>query len=171
VTDFLESSPHRIRVLIVDDYASVRQAVATVLEAFPDLELVGEASEVAEALRLCARIRPDVVLMDISLPGIDGAPATRDILDYYPSSRVLATCTFQEEELMPEALKAGAVSCLLKNVSANELASAIRAAYATPVHGGHSGSSGEGGARNPQADRSSHRVCRTSVYSVGGRTI
>jgi len=133
VTDSGRSLPHRIRVLIVDDHAAVRQAVATVVAAFPDLELAGQAPSAEEAVRLCESTRPDVILLDVTLPDVDGAAAMRAILERYPASRVIATCTFQEEELIPEALNAGAAGSLLKNVSADELASAIRATYATPL--------------------------------------
>jgi NarL family two-component system response regulator LiaR len=134
MTDSREPWPHCIRVLIVDDHAAVRYAMATVLDTVLDLEVAGQASSLAEALRLCTCTRPDVVLMDITLPGIGSAMATRALLKVCPSSRVIATCTFQEEELIPAALSAGAVGYLVKNVSADELASVIRAAYAAPGH-------------------------------------
>ena len=165
------SLSHRIRVLIVDDYAAVRQAVATVLQAFPGLELAGEASGIEEALRLCARVHPDVVLMDISLPGISTAAATRAILNCCPPTRVIATCTFQEEDLIPEALSAGAVICLLKNVSASELASTIRAAYAVPSPTAPIFQSEQGRVKNPQIGLEPHDIHRAVVYSVGGKTI
>jgi len=132
VTNSKGARSHRIQVLIVDDYAAVRQALATVVTAFPDLELAGQASSVEEAVRPCESAYPDVILMDVTLPGVEGAGAVRAILDHYPSSRVIATSTFQEEDLIPEALRAGAAGYLLKNVSAEELAAAIRAACATP---------------------------------------
>jgi CheY-like chemotaxis protein len=169
-TDSRDSLLNSIRVFIVDDYAAVRQAVATVLEAYPDLEMAGEASDVEEALQLVAFIRPDVVLLDISLPGIGGAAATRAILNCSPSSRVIATCTLQEEELIPEALSAGAVGCLLKNVSANELASAIRAAYATPVPNAHTFPHGERGVEKPQVEGGPHRAHRNALQGVGRST-
>ena len=129
MTDSSGSLLHRIRVLIVDDYAAVRHAIATVVAAFPDLELAGQASSMEETVRLCECTRPDVILLDVTLPGIDNAAATRAVLERCPSSRIIVTCTFQEEDLIPEALSAGAVGYLLKNVSADELAWTIRAAY------------------------------------------
>jgi NarL family two-component system response regulator LiaR len=133
VVDSNGSLPRRIRVLVVDDYVGVRHAIATAVATFTDLELAGQASNTEEAIRLCECNRPDVILMDVSLPGIGGAAATSVILERCPASRVIVTCTFQKEALIPEALSAGAVGHLLKNVSANELASTIRAAYdATP---------------------------------------
>jgi two-component system NarL family response regulator len=158
-------------VFIVDDHPAVRSAIATVLAAFPDFELAGQACGVAEALSLCPYIRPDIVLMDISLPGIGSAAGTRVILDYCPSSRVICTCTFQEEELIPEALSAGAVLCLLKNVSADELASAIRAAYATPVPNVHTFPHGQRGVKKLQVECDPHSAHRNALQSVGGSTI
>jgi NarL family two-component system response regulator LiaR len=119
-----------IRVLIVDDHAMVRSGLAAFLEAFDDLELVGEASSGEEAVRLSAALQPDVVLMDLVMPGMDGPAATRAIRERVPRTRVIALTSFPEEELVPRALQAGATSYLLKNVGADELASAIRAARA-----------------------------------------
>ena len=171
VTDSRESLLHRIRVFIVDDHPAVRHAVATVLAAFPDFELAGQACGVAEALWLCPYVRPDIVLMDISLPGIGSAAATRAILDYCPSSRVICTCTFQEEELIPKALSAGAVCCLLKNVSADELASAIRAAYLMPSPTASAIPCEQQGIKNPRVGFDSHGIHRAFVYGAGGRPI
>jgi NarL family two-component system response regulator LiaR len=103
-----------------------------VVAAFPDLELAGQAASVEEAVGLGECPCPDVILMDVTLPRISAAVATRAVLERYPSSRLIVICTFQEEDLIPEALSAGAVGYLVKNISANELASRIRAAYATP---------------------------------------
>jgi NarL family two-component system response regulator LiaR len=102
------------------------------LTAFDDLVLAGQATNGEEAICLCACTQPDVVLLDVTLPDMTGAAAIRTILERCPASRVIATCTFQEEKLIPEALRAGAVGYLLKNVSADQLVSAIRAAHATP---------------------------------------
>jgi NarL family two-component system response regulator LiaR len=120
----------RIRVLIADDHIGVRRAIATFVIAVDDLELAGEAASGEEVIRLCARILPDVVLMDASLPDMTGAAATLSIHQCWPDVRVIAMCTFQEEEWVPEMLQAGAVGYVLKNVSANEFARAIRAAHA-----------------------------------------
>ncbi len=120
----------RIRVLIVDDHAVVRTGLAMFLLAFDDLELVGAAANGAEALRLCAETRPDVVLMDQVMPEMDGASATRAIRQKWPHVQVVALTSFQEGKLVQEALQAGAIGYLLKNVSADELANAIRAAHA-----------------------------------------
>jgi NarL family two-component system response regulator LiaR len=120
---------HRIRVLVVDEHAGVRHAIATFVQALGDLELAGEASSGTEAVRECARTHPDVVLMGIALPDMTGAAATRLILNRWPPIRVLALCTFQEEERAEDVLLAGAVGYLLKNVSADEMACAIRSAH------------------------------------------
>ena len=120
----------RIRVLIVDEHAGVRRAIATFLGAVDDLELAGEAATGEEAVRLCAGCQPDVVLMDVTLPDMTGAAATQAIRQNWPSIQVIAMSTFQEENQVAEVLLAGATSYLLKNVSAGELAGAIRAAHA-----------------------------------------
>ena len=120
----------RIRVLLVDDHAVVRSGLGAFLLAFDDLELVGEASGGEEAVRLCPQVRPDVVLMDLVMPGMDGAAATRAIRQRCPRIQVIALTSFKEKELVQGALEAGAIGYLIKNISADELADAIRAAYA-----------------------------------------
>lgn len=119
-----------ICVLIVDDHAVTRSGLATFLMAYDDLELVGEASSGAEAVRLCQQLRPDVVLMDLLMPEMDGATATRLIRQNCPSVQVVALTSFRDEAMVEGALEAGAVSYLLKNVTADELAHAIREAHA-----------------------------------------
>lgn len=119
-----------IRVLIVDDHALVRGGLRYFLLAFDDLELVGEAANGREALELCAQARPDVVLMDLMMPDMDGATATRIICERWPQMRVIALTNFQEVELIRGVLQAGAAGYLLKNVAAKDLADAIRAAHA-----------------------------------------
>ena len=117
-----------IRVLIADDHAMVRSGLAGFLLASDDLELVGEASNGSEAVRACAETRPDVVLMDLMMPGMDGATAIRAIHEAYPDIRVIALTSFPEQDLVQRALGAGAISYLLKNIGADELAGAIRGA-------------------------------------------
>ena len=119
-----------IRVLIVDDHAMVRRGLAVFLKAKPDLLLVGEASNGEEAITLCEQWQPDVVLMDLMMPGMGGAEATRTIRGRWPQVQVIALTSFGDKELVREALAAGALSYLLKNVSAEDLAAAIRAACA-----------------------------------------
>lgn len=118
-----------IRVMLVDDHAMVRRGLATFLQVFDDLELVGEAADGETAVQLCAHILPDVVLMDMVLPDIDGVTATRLIRQRVPTTQVIALTSFKEEELVQSALQAGAISYLLKDVTANELARVIRAAH------------------------------------------
>lgn len=127
------SGGHRsvpIRVMIVDDHAMVRRGLSTFLKVKSDLDLVGEARNGTEALVVCEQVRPDVILMDLLMPEMDGMAATRAIRERWPHVQVIALTSFQDRELVQKALQAGAVSYLLKNVSANDLAEAIRAAYA-----------------------------------------
>lgn len=119
-----------IRVLIVDDHAMVRKGLAAFLLVKADLELAGEASNGEEALRLCEQLQPEVILMDLKMPKLDGVAATRAIKSRYPHIQVIALTSFQEKELVQAAIRAGAISYLLKNVSADDLAEAIRAASA-----------------------------------------
>ncbi len=118
-----------IRVLIVDDHTVVRSGLAALLYAFDDFELVGEASDGEEALRVCARVNPDVILMDLIMPRMDGPTATRIIRERYPKVQILVLTSYKEDNLVHDALKAGAIGYLLKNITPNELANAIRAAY------------------------------------------
>ena len=123
-----ESNP--IRVMLVDDHAVVRSGLGAFLLAYDDLELVGEAASGEEAVRKCEQAQPDVVLMDLVMPGMDGAAATHAIRERCPQIQVIALTSFKEEELVQGALQAGAIGYLLKNVSAEELAEAIRNAHA-----------------------------------------
>jgi two-component system, NarL family, response regulator LiaR len=125
-----DSPSPRIRVLIVDDHPMVRRGLATFLKVFDDLELAGEAANGQEAIQLCEQTQPDVVLMDMVMPDMDGAAATRLIRRQSPAIQVLALTSFKEEILVQSALQAGAIGYLLKDVSADDLAQAIRAAHA-----------------------------------------
>ena len=115
-----------IRVMLVDDHNVVRSGLATFLRAYDDLELVGEAKNGLEALNLCHIKKPDVILMDLMMPEMDGIAATRAILAGYPEIRIIAMTSFEEEELVQGVLAAGAMGYLLKNVTADDLAKAIR---------------------------------------------
>lgn len=119
-----------IRVMIVDDHAVVRSGLSAFLMAFEDLVYVGEATGGADAVGQCMALQPDVILMDLVMPEVDGAEATRRIKDACPHVRVIALTSYKEDDLVQGALQAGAISYLLKNVSADELANAIRAAHA-----------------------------------------
>ena len=119
-----------IRVMIVDDHALLRMGLRHFLQAFDDLELAGEAGSGRQALNLCAQARPDVILMDMVMPELDGAQTTRLILEEYPHVKVIVLTSFQELDLVERAIQAGAIAYLLKNISAAELARAIREAHA-----------------------------------------
>jgi NarL family two-component system response regulator LiaR len=124
------SEQSAIRVLIVDDHPMVRKGLASFLLVMPDMELLGEAQDGAEALRCCERSPPDVILMDLIMPVMDGPTAIRAIHERWPEVKVVALTSFQEEDLVHRALQAGAISYLLKDVGADELEAAIRAAHA-----------------------------------------
>jgi NarL family two-component system response regulator LiaR len=124
------TGPTHIRILIVDDHAVVRSGLSKFLLVHKDLELVGEASDGAEAIQMVALHQPDVVLMDLMMPNVDGVTATREIRRKYPKVRVLALTSFSEQAMVQGALQAGAAGYLQKNVTAMELANAIRSAHA-----------------------------------------
>ncbi|RYP81999.1 response regulator transcription factor [Nocardioides guangzhouensis] len=116
-----------IRVLLADDQPLIRTGLRMILSAEPDLEIVGEASDGAEAITLCALTRPDVVLMDVRMPGTDGIEATRTITaSQDPPPRVLVLTTFDLDDVVYDALRAGACGFLLKDASEDRLITAIR---------------------------------------------
>jgi DNA-binding NarL/FixJ family response regulator len=117
-----------VRVLLVDDQALFREALATLLGVRPEIEVVGEAGNGAEALDRAATLHPDVVLMDLRMPVLDGVSATRRLRVEQPGTRVLALTTFDDDEDVFAALRAGAVGYLLKDVSADRLVEALLAA-------------------------------------------
>jgi len=119
-----------IRVMLVDDHSVVRSGLNAMLSAEDDLELAGEAADGSEAVRLAERVKPDVILMDLLMPVMDGVAATKAIHDRFPDIRIIILTSFKEREQVDGALKAGAMSYLLKTVSASELVSAIRGAMA-----------------------------------------
>ncbi len=119
-----------IRVLVIDDHDMVRRGLAAFLTITPDLYLVGEGRNGQEAITLCETLSPDVVLMDLMMPVLDGAAATRAIRSRWPAIQVVALTSFEEKTLVREALAAGAISYLLKNVSVDDLTAAIRSAHA-----------------------------------------
>jgi len=120
----------RITVAIVDDHELVRSGLESVLSLYDDLELVGEARSGEAAVALCAAKHPDVVLMDLIMPGIDGVAATEQVLRRSPGTKVLVLTSFSDSDLIERALRAGAIGYLLKSVSGDELAAAIRRAHA-----------------------------------------
>jgi len=122
-------SSQPIRIMIVDDHAMVRKGLATILKVFDNLLLVGEAENGMDAIKLCAEVSPHVILMDMVMPGIDGATATRSIRQQFPQMQIIALTSFKEGDMIKNALEAGAIGYLLKDVSADDLVQAIRAAY------------------------------------------
>lgn len=118
-----------IRVLIVDDHGMVRRGLNAYLKNEPGIEVVGDAKDGGQALALCDRLQPDVVLMDLVMPDMNGVDATLAIHERWPQIQVIALTSFQEKDLVQEALQAGAISYLLKNITGQELADAIRAAH------------------------------------------
>jgi len=119
-----------IGVLIVDDHPMVRRGLAAFIKSIDDFELVGEADDGAQAAAYCDRYSPDVVLMDLIMPGGGGVEAISRIHERCPQIQIIALTSFSDQELVHQALQAGAISYLLKDVGADELARAIRAAYA-----------------------------------------
>lgn len=115
-----------IRVIIADDHAMVRVGLSTILESLPDMHLVAEANNGNEAIELCKTFHPDVILMDVKMPGMDGIQATQQIKTRFPDVQVIVITSYDETNLVNKALQAGAIGYLLKNVSASELGSAIR---------------------------------------------
>jgi NarL family two-component system response regulator LiaR len=124
------SSTGPIRIMLVDDHTMVRRGLATFLKVFDDMQLVGEAESGAAAIQLCADVSPDVVIMDMSMPDMDGATTTRLLRQKYPQIQVIALTSFKEGTLIKNALEAGAIGYLLKDISADDLARAIRSAHA-----------------------------------------
>jgi NarL family two-component system response regulator LiaR len=116
--------------MVVDDHTVVRSGLAAILMAFDDLELVGEAASGEDAILHCEQARPDVVLMDLVMPGMDGATAIRILREQCPGVRIIVLTAFPEADLVRSALQAGAIGYLLKDISAEELARAIRSAHA-----------------------------------------
>jgi len=119
-----------IRVMIVDDHKVVRSGLSAFLMAYDDLELVAEADSGEKAIAVCYTNKPDVVLMDLVMPKMNGAEATEAILKNCPQVKVIALTSFKEQDLVEGALKAGAIGYLLKDVDADDLANAIRQAFA-----------------------------------------
>jgi NarL family two-component system response regulator LiaR len=122
-----------IRILIADDHSVVRQGLRMFLSADPDLEIIGEARDGAEALRLAVQFQPDVVIMDLLMPGMDGIEATRAIRREAPDTEVVALTSVLEDTSIVEAIRAGAIGYLLKDTEAHELVRSIKAAAAGQV--------------------------------------
>jgi NarL family two-component system response regulator LiaR len=119
-----------IRVIAVDDHEVVRGGIRYALLACDDIELVGEAYSGEDALRLCEQVRPDVALVDLMMPGMDGVETTRAIRKRFPQVQILVLTSFHDKDIVPRAMQAGAIGYLLKGVSNQDLVEAIRAAHA-----------------------------------------
>jgi len=130
--------PDQIRVLIVDDHFMVRQGLCALLEAQNDIKVVGQAASGEEAVNLCDDLSPDVVLMDLVMPGLNGVEATRQIKQLCPRTQVIVLTSYHEDEHIVPSIRAGALSYLLKDVSPKELLTAVRRAAAgeTTIHPG-----------------------------------
>ncbi len=120
---------HPIRILLVDDQSLFREGLRTLLTLQPDFDVAGEAVNGEEAVRRAMQMAPDVVLMDMNMPVMDGVAATRTLREVAPAIRVIALTTFDDDEYVFEALRAGAVGYLLKDTPSEKLFEAIRAAH------------------------------------------
>ena len=119
----------RIRVMLVDDHDLVRSSLTIALESYDDVEVIGEAGNGAEAVELCGTLHPDVILMDLKMPEMDGATATRMIRERYPKTQIVALTSTEYQALVTRAMEAGAAGYLLKNASMDDLYNTIRDVY------------------------------------------
>jgi NarL family two-component system response regulator LiaR len=119
----------KIKVILIDDHEMVRRGLGAYLKTTPDIKIVGEASDGSQAVEVCAKTQPDVVLMDLIMPHMGGVEATRQVRERFPQIQVIALTSFQDKDLVQQMVKEGAIGYLLKNVTGKELADAIRAAY------------------------------------------
>ena len=126
--------PGRIRVLIADDQRVVREGLGMLVSLIDEVEVVGSASNGAEAVRLAEAHHPDVILMDLRMPGVDGVAATADLRQRLPGTRVLVLTTYADDAAIMSALRAGAAGYLTKDASAEEIETAIRAVHAGQTH-------------------------------------
>jgi NarL family two-component system response regulator LiaR len=125
---------NKINIMIVDDHPLVRHGIKTLIESYDDLHLIAEAENGKEALDLCKKHRPDIVLMDMVMPILDGAETTRQLLKRWPDIKVIALTSFNEKDLIKKSLKAGAKNYILKNISGEKLVKTIRDVYKGEVN-------------------------------------
>jgi NarL family two-component system response regulator LiaR len=123
------SKKNKIKVMIVDDHPLVRHGIKTVFEAYDDLILVAEADNGKKAVELCEKHKPDIVLMDMVMPILDGAEATEHIIKKWPDVKIIALTSFDDKDLIKKSLKAGAISYILKNISGAKLVKTIKDVY------------------------------------------
>jgi len=128
------TEPNRISVLIVDDHSVVRMGLRVFLDLQPDIEVVGEASDGSEGVAMARRLEPDVILMDLLMPNMDGITAIGRIKAERPETEIVTMTSFIEEDKVTAALEAGASGYVLKDAEAEEVAAAVRAAFAGEVH-------------------------------------
>lgn len=124
------NEPKPIKVMIVDDHPIVRDGLRNMFLVFDDLELIAEAEDGKQALEMCQRALPDVIMMDILMPKMDGIAATQAILERYPQVRIIILTSYPEDNLVQKSLQAGALGYVLKNAPIDHLADAVRSAYA-----------------------------------------
>ena len=124
------NDPEPIKVIVIDDHDMVRRGLAAYFKTYPDITLIGEAGDGREGVEICLELDPDVVLMDLIMPRMGGVEATRQICEKRPDIKVIALTSFQDTNMVQEAIRAGAISYLLKNVDGDNLAAAIRSANA-----------------------------------------
>jgi two-component system, NarL family, response regulator LiaR len=124
----VENMSERITVLITDDHSVVRQGVRVFLETQPEIEVLGEAASGQEAIKMCLELAPDVVLLDLLMPKMNGVEATRQIKQVSPRSNIVILTSYHDDEFIVPAIKAGALSYLLKDVSPSELIAAVKKA-------------------------------------------
>ncbi len=117
-----------IKVIVIDDHDMVRRGLAAYFKTYPDITLIGEAGDGRKGVEICLELDPDVVLMDLIMPRMGGVEATRQICEIRPDIKVIALTSFQDKSMVQEAIRAGAISYLLKNVDGENLAAAIRSA-------------------------------------------
>jgi len=115
-----------IKVLIVDDHPLVRHGIKTLLDVYDDIEVIGEAENGREALEMCKKNKPDVVLMDLIMPGVNGIEATKEIMKNWSYIKVVTLTSFVDKKLIEDSLKAGAIGYVLKNISGDKLVATIR---------------------------------------------
>jgi len=120
---------NKIKVMVVDDHPLVRHGIKTVFEAYDNIEMVAEAENGKEALEICEKCKPDIVIMDMIMPILDGAEATAQLIKRFPDIKVIALTSFNDKDLIKKSLKAGAVNFILKNISGAKLVKVIRDVY------------------------------------------
>lgn len=123
------SKKYKIKVMVVDDHPLVRHGIKTVFEAYDDIVLVAEADNGKKAIEMCKECSPDIILMDMVMPVMDGAEATAQLIKKWPDIKIIALTSFNDKDLIKKSLKAGAISYILKNISGIKLVKTIKDVY------------------------------------------